>query len=206
MRYRNYSSSRCHLVWYGVSRCASTSKFALFSPSFFGFREQMYSIAIDKMLIWSRLIAVAILHITFLQSITSTNLNLVLVPSLVCEQIELGYSLLSATIPNLKSFVMSFDTAMMMDIGHKLRSQPNSHTDLCNRLGSSSDRAPRLSDLECGDTFISQLRPETGLRHIASIQHLQDWTDDGSLGNFERDSQDRMIRRDVRWTIEESRI
>jgi len=136
----------------------------------------------------------------------STNLNLALIPSLVCEQIELGYSLLSATIPNLKSFVMSFDTAMMMDISHKLQSQPNSHTELCNRLGSSSDRAPRLSDIECRDTFISRLRPETGLRHIASIQHLQDWVDDGSLGNFERESQDRMIRRDVRWTIEESLV
>jgi len=129
-----------------------------------------------------------------------------LIPSLVCEQIELGYSLLSATIPNLKSFIMSFDTAMMMDISHKLQSQPNSHTDINNRLGSSSDRAPRLSDVECRDTFISRLRPETELRHIASIQHLQDWTDDGSLGNFERESQDRMIRCDVQWTIEEARV
>ena len=173
----------------------------------FDFRELVWSIAIRRKLIWFRLIAVAIVHIVFLhRSVNSTNLNLALIPSLVCEQIELGYSLLSATIPNLKSFIMSFDTAMMMDIGHKLQSQPNSHTDLNNRLGSSSDRAPRLSGVECRNIFISRLRPETELEHIVSVQHLQDWTDDGSLGNFERESQDRMIRRDIHWTIEESPV
>lgn len=159
------------------------------------------------MLMWFRLIAIAIVHIVFLhRSVNSTNINLAIIPSLVCEQIELGYSLLSATIPNLKSFIMSFDTAMMMDIGHKLQSQPNSHTNLSNRLGSSSHRPPRLSDVECRNTFISRLRPETELGHIASIQHLQDWADDGSLGNFERESQDRMIRRDIHWKIEESSV
>lgn len=152
-----------------------------------------------------RLIAITLVHLfTIKWTADSVNLNFEIVPALVCEQIELGYSLISATIPNLKSFIMSFNTSMMMDIGHKLHSQPPSHTDLSSRLGSSSERAPRLSDIESRETFIRGLRPEAELRHFASIQHMEDMDEDESAGNLDRESQDRIIRRDIRWTVEES--
>jgi hypothetical protein len=49
------------------------------------------------------------------------NMPLSLTAAIVYELVELGYSLLSATVPNLKSFIMSFDTAMMMDFTYELK-------------------------------------------------------------------------------------
>ena len=159
----------------------------------------------DRLLTCLRIIAVAIIHIVLIKSSEdSSNLSFVLVPALICEQVELGYSLLSATIPNLKSFITSFHTAMMMDVSHKIQSQPTSIIELSSHTASSSENAPRLVDFDSNTAFTSLLRPETELRHIASIQHDEESTDDGFLGDVGLKSHDRIIRRDIHWTVEES--
>lgn len=138
------------------------------------------------------------------------NLSRNIILPLTCEQIELGYSLLSATIPNLKSFIISFDTAMMMDISYKLHSLAQSSTvgQRSDRVGSSASKPPRLSDVEARDDFIRKLRPGSeGLRYTSEIQHLKEWqtlNGDLSVTDCERVSQDKAIRRDMQWTVEES--
>jgi len=94
---------------------------------------------------------------------------------------------------------------MMMDVSHKLPSQRESYTDLSARIASSSsDRAPRLSDVETRENFIRRLRPETELGHIVSVQHTEDSDENESIGNLGRESLDRIIRRDIQWTVVES--
>jgi hypothetical protein len=128
--------------------------------------------------------------------------------------VMLGYSLVSATIPNLKSFIMSFDTALMMDVSHKLGSTsvpttaPSNQEQASNRTGSASaERAPRLSDVDPREGFIRKLRPEK-LKHTANIHHDARWSMSGgdiSLGSLATStSQDRIIRRDIHWDVEHS--
>ncbi|KIW02225.1 uncharacterized protein PV09_06379 [Verruconis gallopava] len=63
------------------------------------------------------LIAIAVVHIRYILYMPAVKLNLNIIPALTIEQIQLSYALISATLPNLKSFIMSFNTAMMMDFG-----------------------------------------------------------------------------------------
>jgi len=157
------------------------------------------------------LIPVAIVHVFFVRRTPAINLSLAIIPSITCEQVELGYSLLSATIPNLKSFIMSFDTAMMMDVSYKLQSyalSANTAGQRSVRLGSSSTRAPRISDVESRDEFIGRLRPaDEGLEYTSTIRHLHKWTHPQAHSSESlptADSQDRSIRRDVHWRVEET--
>ncbi|KAF2435934.1 hypothetical protein EJ08DRAFT_295621 [Tothia fuscella] len=156
------------------------------------------------------IIPAAIIHILLIHDIPADNLARTIIPALACEQVELGYSLLSATIPNLKSFIMSFDTAMMMDVSYKLNSMARSSTagQRSDRNGSSSSKPPRLSDIEARDDFISRLRPASeGIRYTSEIQHSDNWeisNDDLSITDQERVSQDRAIRCDRQWKVEES--
>jgi hypothetical protein len=53
-----------------------------------------------------------------------SDVPLAITAALVCEQVEIGYSLISATLPNLKAFIQSFHTEMMMNVAHKLN-RPN---------------------------------------------------------------------------------
>jgi len=62
------------------------------------------------------------LHIYFLKATfdDDADIPLLMTTALVCEQVALGYSLITATVPNLKAFIQSFDTTLMMTVGHKL--------------------------------------------------------------------------------------
>jgi hypothetical protein len=62
---------------------------------------------------------------------------------IVCEQIEFSYSLISATLPNLKAFIESFNTSFMMDIGHKV-DRSGYGMPSTGSSASSSHGAPRL--------------------------------------------------------------
>jgi hypothetical protein len=142
------------------------------------------------------------------------NLTFAMITPLTWESIELGYSLLSATIPNLKSFIMSFDTAMMMSVSFKLNSYSRDHTTEASpnyRIRSNSgkdNKFPMLSDIENANEFIGRLRPENeGIRYTSNIRHSDDW----SLSNDEvlnagpsQEWQQRSIRRDVHWRIEQT--
>jgi len=155
------------------------------------------------------LIAIAIVHLRYIKATPQTNLPLAIIPAATIESIQLGYSLFSATIPNLKSFIMSFDTAMMMDIGYKLHSssaQSNTITGQA-RQGSAVSKPQRHSD-DIHDHYldIGSLRPER-LEHFTNIQHVDTWSmskDDISIARASRESQDRTIRRDMQWKVEET--
>ena len=72
------------------------------------------------------MIPVIALHVVYLSKAfdPDEDLPLAITIPLVCEQVEIGYSLISATLPNLKAFIQAFNTEMMMDISHKLN-RPN---------------------------------------------------------------------------------
>lgn len=138
----------------------------------------------------------------------TTKLNLNIIPALTIEQIQIGYALLSATIPNLKSFIMSFDTAMMMDFGdYKVRSAVKSRSPIdvrSNRKSPALTRPHRYSDMSTQDELIGRLRPER-LEHRATAHHVGDVEAQGSdlPSAEERESQDKDIRLDMQWKIEE---
>ncbi|KAH7130220.1 hypothetical protein B0J11DRAFT_522672 [Dendryphion nanum] len=62
-------------------------------------------------------IALSALHLHYMSSyINSTNPSKAIIPALVCQQFELSWSLLSATIPTLKAFMRSFNSGFGMEI------------------------------------------------------------------------------------------
>jgi hypothetical protein len=165
-------------------------------------------------LTYRRLIPVAIIHIKYIQSMPEDNQNLAVFAPLTGEIIELGYSLISATIPNLKSFIMSFDTAMMMSVSFKLSSTSRSQFpggNPCDRIdcnSSKSNKCPTLFDHDGRNEFNSKLRPESeGIRYTSEIHHFDDWSlSNGDLSNAGplRESQEGTIRRDVHWRVEQT--
>lgn len=140
------------------------------------------------------------------------DLPMTIIWALTIEQAQLGYSLVSATIPNLKSFLMMFDTAVMMDISHKLSSIDRSATTAQEGFGSVGTRPPRLSDDYHG-FHIGALRPER-FEHVAAIHHTEtrststckdDKSDTRLSASRESlDEGERTIRRDMQWTVEEA--
>ena len=157
------------------------------------------------------LVAVAALHIHYVFLMRSDDTNLEIIPALTVESVQLGYALVSATIPNLKSFIMSFDTAMMMDL-HGYRSESHSQqTKSRSTFGwrsrhSSNQVSRRLqySDASTQDELIGRLRPER-LEHRTDAHCVDDI--EAEIENMptreERESQDRSIRRDLQWKVEE---
>lgn len=144
----------------------------------------------------------------------SEHSNLHIIPALTVEAVQVGYALVSATIPNLKSFIMSFDTAMMMDL-HGYRVQGvHTHTPTNSRTrstfgwrsGKSSQTSRRLqySDASTQDELIGRLRPER-LEHKADAHHLSDAEAEIEHVpvSHERESQERSIRMDMQWKVEE---
>jgi hypothetical protein len=155
------------------------------------------------------LVAIATVHSRYVTILPTSNLSLTIIPVLTIEQAGLAYSLISATIPNLKSFLMSFDTAMMMDVSHKLSSSDRSATTAQDRFGSVRTRPRRRSD-DIHDYYIGSLRPEQ-FEHVADIHHTEtcstckdDVSDARPSGSAEPQDGDRTIRRDMQWKVEEA--
>ena len=156
--------------------------------------------------------AIAIVHIHFIAKSTQEgNLTFSIASAIIVEQVWLGYSLISATIPNLKSFIMSFDTSLMMDVSHKLAasrgtSGPSEQSSSVQPGSKATENAPRLSDVEAREEFLRRMRPDR-VRHTANVEHERRWSmsaGDISLASFGASSQDRIIRRDIHWDVEES--
>jgi hypothetical protein len=158
-----------------------------------------------------RLIAIAAVHICYIHAIPPFDLNLHIIPALTIEQIQVGYALLLATISNLKSFIMSFNTAMMMDFGdYKAHASGKSRSvsvDPCDhgKAAASTTRAHRYSDMSTQGKLIGRLRPER-LEHRATSHHVDDiraWDKD-LPGAEVRESQDKAIQLDMGKVEEES--
>jgi len=171
--------------------------------------SQLLYTSFSRILIHSSLVAVATVHSRYITILPSSNLSLAIITVLTIEQAGLAYSLISATIPNLKSFLMSFDTAMMMDVSHKLSSSDHSATTAQDRFGSVGTRPRRRSD-DIHDFYIGSLRPER-FEHVANIHHTKtrstckdDVSDAPASGSRESQDGDRTIRRNMQWTVEEA--
>ncbi|TLD38408.1 hypothetical protein E2P81_ATG00951 [Venturia nashicola] len=153
------------------------------------------------------LLAIISIHSRYITHAPQHNLSMTFIWLLTIEQVQLGYSLISATIPNLKSFLMMFDTAVMMDISHKLSSIDRSATTAQEGFGSIGTRPPRLSDDYHG-FHIGSLRPER-CEHVAAIHHTETRStstrkDDSSASRDFTDEGNRTIRRDMQWMVEEA--
>jgi hypothetical protein len=154
------------------------------------------------------LIIIIALHVRYTYTMRGPSTNLEIIPPLAIETIALGYALISATIPNLKSFIMSFDTAMMMDLhGYRQRTTPSTTaTSSKSRLFWQSTRRLQYSDASAQDELIGRLRPER-VEHRAEAHRVDDREAEMEdlPGSRERESQSQegRIRMDFGWRIDE---
>jgi len=130
----------------------------------------------------------------------ASNPGIAIVAPVVCLQIELFYSLVSATIPNLKSFVQSFHSGMGIDVG--LYSSHDQSGNRTYRLSSTKQNSGNRSQVETqsfpesSNPLIGRLRPEH-LKHTTTIHHSSRNGEDSS-----HNSQEMIIRRDVMWNVQ----
>jgi hypothetical protein len=156
------------------------------------------------------LIVITALHVRYIYIMRLEDTNLEIIPPLAIESVELGYALISATIPNLKSFIMSFDTAMMMDLhGYRRNtrtattSTPKTPSSFFWRSNPASHRL-QYSDVSTQEELIGRLRPEK-VEHRAEAHRVGkgEARRESLPGSRERESQEREIRIDIGWTVEE---
>ncbi|KAF2838844.1 hypothetical protein M501DRAFT_935163 [Patellaria atrata CBS 101060] len=169
----------------------------------------------------------AIIYVVSLErALRRPNTGVAYANPMVYLQVELGYSLIAATIPCLKSFIKSFDTGMGLEIGYSSRAygsganSNNSQTYGTSGFHSSrSAKSPGTYQLNSlnGDTVSkvttkndatprrapshgpgdSTLRPEDFKNH-AVIYHSND---KGDTTSSRSGSQEMIIRRDVQWDV-----
>lgn len=153
--------------------------------------------------------AFAALHLHYVGSyVNVSNTSLAIVPAVVWQQIELCWSLMSASIPNLKSFMRSFSTGLGMegdltthayDLYHKGASKDASQGHQLQSLRSrSSAKGDQLTQRSTGDHF----RPNFG-QHSATVEQgnrasrrPRDASSIASGG-----SQDMIIQKDVTYNV-----
>ena len=74
-----------------------------------------------NMLTLSRVAALAILYLHYITAfINASNVGVAITVAIVFQQLELGYSLVSTTIPTLKTFIRDFDTGMGLDLASSM--------------------------------------------------------------------------------------
>jgi hypothetical protein len=154
--------------------------------------------------------AVSIVHLHYVADYThSDNIGLALVPVIVLQQVELCWSLISATIPNLKSFVKSFS------IGFGIRLDPytvqtygsrgyarNNGYELGSVKGNSTmkSRSGNGSAARSGNRSYNDIEEQDPLPPQVEIQASRKRNtrdkDSNSLG-----SQEHIIRKDVQWEV-----
>ncbi|KAJ9669586.1 hypothetical protein H2201_000453 [Coniosporium apollinis] len=124
---------------------------------------------------------------------------------IIWHQVELGYSLIAATIPCLKSFIKSFDTGFGLEVGYNTHpyGSANSRGYANGTKGGQSFQMSSLkgseSTKDSSPQTLGQLRPEQ-IRNTTNIYHENDPPrEDASItsGN----SQEMIIRRDVQWDV-----
>ena len=151
-----------------------------------------------------RLIALSILRVHYVDSYTqASNPGLAQEPILVIQQVYLCWSIIAATIPNLKAFVRSFGSGF--GIGIDMETYTNAY----------GSKASHRNQYELGSVNKNTI----GSRHAASRQDNRSFHDpqdsanrlnmrsgtahvhhdDGSIESG--GSQDHIIRKDVHWKV-----
>lgn len=145
---------------------------------------------------------VAVLSILFLhffaESRHSSNPGVSISAAIIFQQAELGYSLIAATIPCLRSFIKSFDTGLGLTV-----------TYASNPYGSSGyGGSYKMQSLAKGESIKSTIEPASaavGFRpdrtqNSTSIYHPNATPqEDSSVTSH--GSQEMIIRRDVQWDV-----
>ncbi|KAJ9644849.1 hypothetical protein H2204_001311 [Knufia peltigerae] len=146
------------------------------------------------------LVALSILHLKYISDYTtSRNPGLALVYALVLQQVQLCWSLISATVPNLKSFVKSFSS------GFGIQLDPSSTQEY-----GSGGRSHRPSGYELGSVGKGNSQNRSADRSTRDAAGEQaPFAQDMHHGSKTRDqesiertgSQDHIIRKGVQWNI-----
>lgn len=147
--------------------------------------------------------ALSIVHLKYVSDYTiSSNPGIALVPVLVLQQVQLCWSLISATIPNLKSFVKSFSSGFGIQLDPSLTQAYGS-----GRLGRGTgyelgSLGPKgVSKSRSGNQSYNDIERPTALPqqmqdNMKSHPNARDQESITSAG-----SQDHIIRKDVQWKI-----
>lgn len=166
------------------------------------------------MLTFNSIVAFAVVHIYFINNFTvRPNTGVRLAAPIIYQQIELCYSLISCTVPNMKSFLMNFDTAIGMTVGGiTSRAYPTggaaSGTGNSFQLRSMLRSRPgkEASTPAVEKTSTATLRPDP-VNYKASIGPGAPATEErSSLSRDDKsdrttNSEDMIIRRDVQWNV-----
>lgn len=167
------------------------------------------------------LIAFSVAHLSlFDQYLRSTSPLFIISGSLIVQQVMLTYSLISATIPNLKSFMKSFSTGLGVSFGFMdkdLDASSEAYALQAFTTHSGRRRSGLPEGLTSGriydgtDDPIGGQRPRLrpgSLQHEVVIHHSPDGTsdhrssatDDGR-GVSRCGSRDMIIRKEVQWNV-----
>ena len=123
-----------------------------------------------------------------------------LVPVLVLQQVELCWSLISATIPNLKAFVKHFSSGfgLNIDLDANTRYGPRGYGKDGYELGSRGKRSRNVTALSShkshGSVSDFEIRPAP-----AKPERPTKEREDGSIESH--GSQSNIIRKDIRWEV-----
>ena len=145
--------------------------------------------------------ALAILRIYLVgRYVHSATPGLDIVPVLVCQQVELCWSLISATIPALKSFVKSFNS------GFGLTFDPDATTRYGSR-GYGASGGYELRSVGKGKSMLSSKGSRNatmndGEDRITDVLHRKEKGNGRDVGSIKSmGSQDHIIRKDMQWEV-----
>ncbi|OCK94407.1 uncharacterized protein K441DRAFT_660281 [Cenococcum geophilum 1.58] len=162
------------------------------------------------------LIALSILHLHYIPPILHHSLpnstSFVVIPALLIQQVQLCWSLLSATIPNLRSFMKSFHSGFGMDMGvgtlgtsYTPRSYGNGSRGRAmgirlNSLTTQDEQTPpQGSRTKAG--FEHSLRPDAVERSTVISHNGKGDVKLEDLSLRSGGSQELIIRRDIEWSV-----
>ena len=149
----------------------------------------------------------SILHLHYVADYTNSgNPGIAIVPVIVVQQVELCWSLMSATIPNLKTFVKSFSSGFGIQLDPSLtNTQPYGSGERSSRIanryelgsvhgnGTVKSRSGGRSYIDLHETPSHPTKPSPGSKLTSTREH--DSIDSGG-------SQDHIIRKDVQWNVQ----
>jgi len=145
------------------------------------------------------------LHIRYIAGLSSdSNIGVAFATPMIYQQVELGCSIVSCTVPCLRKFLNHFDTGMGLTLGYT--TQPKGSTGRSYQLGplksftsryrlhSSDITKPRTSKVGTAPVDHSNSSQPNGLEQ--GSKHSVDDDCHNSIG-----SQDMIIRKDVKWEV-----
>ena len=147
------------------------------------------------------------LHLHYVGNyVHATHIGFAIVPALVWQQIELCWSLLSASIPNLKSFLKTFNSGFGLDAdyntdGYGMRAYSDAYQ--MESLKSKGNAPQKGGDLTQREFEYKNFRPDFA-ECSTTVQH-----ENGNANRGQRDassitstgSQSQIIRKDIQYNI-----